>query len=135
MNCKCQEIAEKGKKDIENSLTIPFAVHESATARASIIAVSVSFLTELLFVFSAIIILLSHILNKSKSTPKILGVLKIPNHISPSILMLGSKGIISARDSNPQHPWLIKLGNKEQSEPWFKLADLPLLYVKNTRNT
>ena len=34
MNCKCQEIAEKGKKDIENSLTIPFAVHESATARA-----------------------------------------------------------------------------------------------------
>lgn len=34
MSCKCQEIAEKGKKDIENSLTIPFAVHESATARA-----------------------------------------------------------------------------------------------------
>ena len=34
MNCKCQEIAEKGKKDVENSLTIPFVVHESATARA-----------------------------------------------------------------------------------------------------
>lgn len=34
MNCKCQEIAEKGKKDIENSLTIPFAVHESAMGRA-----------------------------------------------------------------------------------------------------
>ena len=34
MSCKCQEVAEKGKKDIENSLTIPFAVHESATARA-----------------------------------------------------------------------------------------------------
>ena len=34
MNCKCQEIAEKGKKDIENSLTIPFAVHESAMSRA-----------------------------------------------------------------------------------------------------
>ena len=34
MNCKCQEIAEKGKKDIENSLKIPFAVHESAMGRA-----------------------------------------------------------------------------------------------------
>ena len=34
MSCKCQEIAEKGKKDVENSLTIPFAVHESATTRA-----------------------------------------------------------------------------------------------------
>ena len=34
MNCKCQEIAEKGKKDIENSLTIPFAAHESAMGRA-----------------------------------------------------------------------------------------------------
>ena len=34
MNCKCQEIAEKGKKDVENSLTIPFAVHESAMVRA-----------------------------------------------------------------------------------------------------
>ena len=33
MNCKCQEIAEKGKKDIENSLTIPFAAHESAMGR------------------------------------------------------------------------------------------------------
>ena len=26
-------------------------------------------------------------------------------------------------------------GNKEQSKPWLKLADLPLLCVKNTRNT
>ena len=34
MNCKCQEIAEKGKKDIENSLTIPFAAYESAMGRA-----------------------------------------------------------------------------------------------------
>lgn len=34
MNCKCQEIAEKRKKDIENSLTIPFAAHESAMGRA-----------------------------------------------------------------------------------------------------
>lgn len=34
MNCKCQEIAEKGKKDVENSLKIPFAVHESAMGRA-----------------------------------------------------------------------------------------------------
>ena len=33
MNCKCQEIAEKGKKDIENSLTIPFEAHESAMGR------------------------------------------------------------------------------------------------------
>ena len=33
MSCKCQEVAEKGKKDIENSLTIPFAVHESTVAR------------------------------------------------------------------------------------------------------
>lgn len=33
MNCKCQEIAEKGKKDVENSLTIPFAAHESAMGR------------------------------------------------------------------------------------------------------
>ena len=29
----------------------------------------------------------------------------------------------------------IVIGNKEQSEPWLKLADLPLLCVKNTRNT
>ena len=34
MSCKCQEVAEKGKKDVENSLKIPFAVHESAMARA-----------------------------------------------------------------------------------------------------
>lgn len=34
MSCKCQEVAEKGKKDVENSLTIPFAVHESAMGRA-----------------------------------------------------------------------------------------------------
>ena len=34
MSCNCQEVAEKGKKDIENSLKIPFAVHESAMARA-----------------------------------------------------------------------------------------------------
>ena len=34
MSCKCQEVAEKGKKDIENSLKIPFAVHESAMVRA-----------------------------------------------------------------------------------------------------
>ena len=34
MSCKCQEVAEKGKKDIENSLKIPFAVHESAMIRA-----------------------------------------------------------------------------------------------------
>ena len=34
MNCNCQEVAEKGKKDIENSLKIPFAAHESAMARA-----------------------------------------------------------------------------------------------------
>ena len=34
MSCNCQEVAEKGKKDIENSLQIPFAVHESAMARA-----------------------------------------------------------------------------------------------------
>ena len=33
MNCKCQEISEKGKKDIENSLTIHFAAHESAMGR------------------------------------------------------------------------------------------------------
>ena len=33
MNCNCQEVAEKGKKDIENSLKIPFAAHESAMAR------------------------------------------------------------------------------------------------------
>ena len=34
MNCNCQEVAEKGKKDIENSLKIPFAAHESAMARS-----------------------------------------------------------------------------------------------------
>lgn len=34
MSCNCQEVAEKGKKDIENSLKIPFAVHESAMARS-----------------------------------------------------------------------------------------------------
>lgn len=34
MNCNCQEVAEKGKRDIENSLKIPFAAHESAMARA-----------------------------------------------------------------------------------------------------
>ena len=34
MSCKCQEIAEKGKKDIENSLKIPFDVHGSAMVRA-----------------------------------------------------------------------------------------------------
>lgn len=34
MNCNCQEVAEKGKKDIENSLKIHFAAHESAMARA-----------------------------------------------------------------------------------------------------
>ena len=34
MSCNCQEVAEKGKKDIENSLKIPFAVYESAMARA-----------------------------------------------------------------------------------------------------
>lgn len=34
MSCSCQEVAEKGKKDIENSLKIPFAAHESAMARA-----------------------------------------------------------------------------------------------------
>ena len=34
MSCNCQEVAEKGKKDIENSLQIPFAAHESAMARA-----------------------------------------------------------------------------------------------------
>ena len=34
MNCNCQEVAEKGKKDIENSLKIPFEAHESARARA-----------------------------------------------------------------------------------------------------
>lgn len=34
MSCNCQEVAEKGKKDIENSLKIPFAAHESAMARA-----------------------------------------------------------------------------------------------------
>ena len=34
MNCNCQEVAEKGKKDIENSLKIPFAAHKSAMARA-----------------------------------------------------------------------------------------------------
>lgn len=33
MSCNCQEVAEKGKKDIENSLKIPFAAHESAMAR------------------------------------------------------------------------------------------------------
>lgn len=33
MSCNCQEVAEKGKKDIENSLTIPFAAHESAMGR------------------------------------------------------------------------------------------------------
>ena len=34
MSCNCQEVAEKGKKDVENSLKIPFAAHESAMARA-----------------------------------------------------------------------------------------------------
>ena len=34
MSCNCQEVAEKEKKDIENSLKIPFAVHESAMSRA-----------------------------------------------------------------------------------------------------
>ena len=34
MSCNCQEVAEKGKRDIENSLKIPFAAHESAMARA-----------------------------------------------------------------------------------------------------
>ena len=34
MNCNCQEVAEKGKKDIENSLKIPFAAHKSAMARS-----------------------------------------------------------------------------------------------------
>ena len=34
MSCNCQEVAEKGKKDIENSLKIPFAAHESAMSRA-----------------------------------------------------------------------------------------------------
>ena len=34
MSCNCQEVAEKGKKDIENSLKIPFAAHESAMARS-----------------------------------------------------------------------------------------------------
>ena len=34
MSCNCQEVAEKGKKDIEISLNIPFAAHESAMARA-----------------------------------------------------------------------------------------------------
>ena len=34
MSCNCQEVAEKGKKDIENSLQIPFAAHKSAMARA-----------------------------------------------------------------------------------------------------
>ena len=34
MSCNCQEVAEKGKKDIENSLKIPFVAHESAMARA-----------------------------------------------------------------------------------------------------
>ena len=33
MSCNCQEVAEKGKKDIENSLQIPFAAHKSAMAR------------------------------------------------------------------------------------------------------
>ena len=33
MSCNCQEVAEKGKKDIENSLQIPFAVYESAMAQ------------------------------------------------------------------------------------------------------
>ena len=34
MSCNCQEVAEKGKKDVENSLKIPFAAHESAMARS-----------------------------------------------------------------------------------------------------
>ena len=34
MSCNCQEVAEKGKKDIENSLKIPFAAHESEMERA-----------------------------------------------------------------------------------------------------
>lgn len=34
MSCNCQEVAEKGKKAVENSLKIPFAAHESAMARA-----------------------------------------------------------------------------------------------------
>ena len=33
MSCNCQEVAEKGKKDIESSLQIPFAVYESAMAQ------------------------------------------------------------------------------------------------------
>lgn len=33
MSCNCQEVAEKGKKDVESSLKIPFAVYESAMAQ------------------------------------------------------------------------------------------------------
>lgn len=38
-------------------------------------------------------------------------------------------------DTLPQSCKLFCIGNEEQYEPWFKLADLPLLCVKNTRNT
>lgn len=33
MSCNCQEIAEKGKKKVEESLKIPFAAHESEVSR------------------------------------------------------------------------------------------------------
>ena len=36
MSCNCQEVAEKGKKAVENSLKIPFAAHESEMARQTI---------------------------------------------------------------------------------------------------
>ena len=34
MSCNCQEVAERGKLEVEKSLTIPFVAHESAMARA-----------------------------------------------------------------------------------------------------
>lgn len=33
MSCNCQEIAEKGKKKVEESLKIPFVAHESEVSR------------------------------------------------------------------------------------------------------
>lgn len=33
MSCNCQEVAERGKLEVEKSLTIPFVAHESEMTR------------------------------------------------------------------------------------------------------
>lgn len=33
MSCNCQEVAEKGKQEVEKSLKIPFVAHESEVTR------------------------------------------------------------------------------------------------------